>query len=146
MTLRRLDFGRAEGGATAVEFALVVGPLLLLLFGTIEFSRLLWTREALQSVANAGARCMGIVESSCANAGAYSSSKAITYVVTQATKLSVPLSTSNVTVNHSATCAGVSNFSQVTVNYTFQTALPELVGALSGGVALSATACFPNQS
>jgi Flp pilus assembly protein TadG len=142
----RPDFWTANGGATAVEFALVIGPLLLLLFGTIEFSRLLWTREALQSIASAGARCMGVVEPSCANSGAYSSSKAISYVVSEASKLSVPLATSNVTVNHSATCAGVTNFSQVTVSYTFQTALPELVSALSGGVALSATACFPNQS
>jgi Flp pilus assembly protein TadG len=44
--LRR--FGRANGGAAAVEFALVVGPLLLLIFGVFEFGRLLWTREAIQ--------------------------------------------------------------------------------------------------
>jgi hypothetical protein len=89
---------------------------------------------------------MGVVQTSCATSGAYSASKAISYVVAEASKLSVPLTTSNVAVNRSATCAGVSNFSQVTINYTFQTALPELVGALTGGVALSAIACFPNQS
>jgi Flp pilus assembly protein TadG len=55
---RARSFGRAEGGATAIEFAIVVGPLLLLMFATLEFGRMLWTREALQSAAIAGARCM----------------------------------------------------------------------------------------
>jgi Flp pilus assembly protein TadG len=61
--MRRRSFRRfagARSGATAVEFALVIGPLLLVLLGTVEVSRLLWTRQAIQSVAIAGARCLGV--------------------------------------------------------------------------------------
>jgi Flp pilus assembly protein TadG len=142
--LRR--FARAADGATAVEFALVIGPLVLLLFGTIEFSRLLWTREALQSAASAGARCMGVLQSSCASAGAYSSGNAASFVIAKASALHVTLTASNLTLSNTATCAGVSGFSQVSINYTFETAVPQLLGSLSAGIPLSATACFPNQS
>jgi Flp pilus assembly protein TadG len=143
---RARSFSRAEGGATAVEFAIVVGPLLLLMFGTLEFGRLLWTREALQSAAIAGARCMGILQTSCTTSGAYSSSKSADYVIAEASALKVKITSTNVTTTNTATCAGVSGFSQVTISYTFQTALPYFLKALTGGVPLSATACFPNQA
>ena len=140
------SFRRADGGATAVEFAIVVGQLLLLMFGTLEFGRLLWTREALQSAAISGARCMGILQTACVTSGAYSSTKAADYVIAEASALKVKLTSTNVTTTNNATCAGVSGFSQVTINYTFQTALPYLLDALTGGVSLTATACFPNQA
>jgi len=140
------SFTTGSGGASAVEFSLIAAPLLLLLFGTIEFSRFLWTREALQSAANAGARCMGVVQPDCATSGAYSADKTNTYIIDQASTLSVPLTASNLTLSHAATCAGVTGFSQVSISYTFETAVPQLLGSLAGGVPLTATACFPNQT
>jgi Flp pilus assembly protein TadG len=142
--LRR--FRAASGGATVVEFSLVVVPLMLVLFGTIEFGRLMWTREALQSAANAGARCMGVVQTDCATSGTYSSTKTATFVIAQATAMRIPLTATDITLNHSATCAGVSGFSEVSISYTFDTAVPQLFGSLAAGVPLTATACFPNQS
>jgi hypothetical protein len=38
-----------------------------------------------------------------------------------------------------------SGFSQVTITYRFQTAVPRLLVALAGGDNLTLTACFPNQ-
>jgi Flp pilus assembly protein TadG len=143
--LRR--FGGARGGATAVEFAAVLGPLLLLIFGVFEFGRLLWTREALQETATAGARCMGMSATTCAAGGAYSASNTQAYVIALANNWGVTLTGANVALNNNATCAGVAaanGFSNVTITYTFQSIVPNFVTALSGGTTLTTTACFPN--
>jgi Flp pilus assembly protein TadG len=146
--MRRLrSFGRANGGAAAVEFAMVLGPLLLLIFGVFEFGRLLWVREALQETAMAGARCMGLSASSCAASGAYNASNATTFVENTAAKWDITLTGSNISLNNNATCAGVSatnGFSSVTITYTFQSVVPTFISALSGGKAMTSTACFPN--
>ncbi|HEY5107754.1 MAG TPA: TadE/TadG family type IV pilus assembly protein [Caulobacteraceae bacterium] len=133
-------------GATAVEFALVIGPLVLVLFGIIEFGRMIWTNNALQETAIDAARCAGILESSCASGGAYSSANTATYAQTVAQGWGIAVPTSAVTSTASTTCAGVAGFSQVTINYTFQTVVPMVLTSMSGGVPLTATACFPKQS
>jgi Flp pilus assembly protein TadG len=138
-------FAASVSGATAVEFALIIGPLLLLLAGTVEFSRLLWTREALQSIAIAGARCMGVAGTDCAIKGVYDAAAATSYVVSQGTTMRVPLTDKDVTLNPAATCAGVSGFSEVSISYTFHTAIPSKLVGMGDGISLSATACFPNQ-
>lgn len=142
--LRR--FVRGDGGATATEFALVAIPLLALLFGGIECGRAFWTRQAMQSIVNAGARCMGVGNSACATAGAYSASKTTTFLLDLAGASILPITAADLTLNHNATCAGVSGFSKVSVVYEFQTAVPALIEPLGGGVMLRATACFPNQA
>jgi len=146
--IRRLrNFGAAKGAAAAVEFALVLGPLLLLMFGVIEFGRLLWTREALQETATAGARCMGMTSSSCAASGAYSSANTKTYIEGVSSTWGIALVDSDITLNNSTTCAGVTAtnaFSTVSISYTFQSVVPNIVKALTGGTALTTTACFPN--
>lgn len=138
-------FASATHGATAVEFAMVVGPLLLLVFGTVEYARILWTSSALQSTVNTGARCMGIMQLECADNGSRSEANAVAFIVERAIGLSVAITPADVAVEPDATCAGVGGFSQVTLSYTFTTALPILFGSLSAGVPLSAMACFPNQ-
>jgi Flp pilus assembly protein TadG len=143
--LRR--FGRANGGAAAVEFALVVGPLLLLIFGVFEFGRLLWTREAIQETATAGARCMGLTATTCASGGAYSAASTQTYIEGVATNWGVTLTGANIALSSNATCAGVTapnGFSTVTLTYTFQSVVPNFITALSGGANLTTTACYPN--
>jgi len=146
--MRRLRrFGRANGGAAAVEFAAVLGPLLLLMFGVFEFGRLLWTREALQETATAAARCMGMSASSCSAAGAYSASGATTYIENTAKNWGITLTAANITLDNNATCAGISaanGFSSVTITYNFQSVVPSIVTSLNGGKTLNSTACFPN--
>jgi Flp pilus assembly protein TadG len=51
---------RSERGAAAVEFALVVPVLLLLVFGVIEFSRLYNEQISLTNAARSAARVMAI--------------------------------------------------------------------------------------
>jgi Flp pilus assembly protein TadG len=134
-----------RSGATAVEFALVVMPLLLLLFAIVEYGRLAWTTSALQQVAIETARCMGVGGPKCADAtGVYSAALTTQSATAAAAALSVAAPT--VTLNRAATCGGVSGLSQITLTTTFVTAVPQLLTALAGGVTLVATACYPNQS
>ncbi|BGE87692.1 hypothetical protein Ms3S1_41280 [Methylosinus sp. 3S-1] len=145
MRRRLAAWRRQEGGASAVEFALVVGPLFFLLLGAIECGRLLWTRQILQSLAISTARCMGVRQAVCASSSTYSATMTTAYVIAQATKLGITLTSANVTLDADASCGGVSGFSSATISYTFVSVAPKLVTALAGGVAISASACFPNQ-
>ncbi|MGC1304455.1 MAG: TadE/TadG family type IV pilus assembly protein [Caulobacteraceae bacterium] len=135
----------AEGGATAAEFAIILPAFLLVIFGSMEFGRYLWTANVLQQTAIQTARCMGVRQTQCASAGAYSGSNSLAYGQEVAAGYGLTLASANFTLSNSATCAGVSGFSQVTVNYTFTTLVP-LIKALAGGMPIAANACFPNRS
>ncbi|MHB8285900.1 MAG: TadE/TadG family type IV pilus assembly protein [Caulobacteraceae bacterium] len=144
---RRLKaFARARCGATAVEFALVVGPMLLVMLGVAEFGRFFWTAQSLQRVATRAARCMGLLQSECAAGGVYSASATTAYVQAQAATYGLSLPATAITLNSSATCAGVPGFSTVQVTYAFVSAAPALMPGLAGGTQLNGKACFPNQA
>ncbi|HTJ56396.1 MAG TPA: TadE/TadG family type IV pilus assembly protein [Devosiaceae bacterium] len=139
------QFAIHQGGASAVEFALVSIPLILLLFGIIEYGRLLWTKQEITSVATSTARCMGVLSTDCATGGKFDSSKTLALVVTSASSMGVPLVSADVTLNSNTTCNSVSGFSSVTIGYTFETAAPQVISALADGTKITETACFPNQ-
>ncbi len=137
-------------GVAALEFALVSVPFLMLTLGTLEFGRLVWTRQAIEMAAAQGARCIGVLSSSCASGGAYNSANATSYIEGVASSWGVTLIDSDVVQTNnqsSGACSGMSvHISQVTINYTYQTVVPGLLSMLAGGDALTAQACFPNQS
>jgi Flp pilus assembly protein TadG len=135
---------RACRGNAAIEFALVLPAFLGIVFGIVEYGRLLWTWQALQEVAAAGARCMAIREGSCASGGSYSSTSTTTYVENTAAGWGVTLSASNITLNNSATCGGTSGFSEVSLSTTFTSVVPNIVLLPAGGSTLNASACYPN--
>jgi Flp pilus assembly protein TadG len=56
---------RCGRGATALEFAFVAPPLLLLVIGTLDFGRLLWTDAALQDATARAARCIAVTPEAC---------------------------------------------------------------------------------
>ena len=145
LALRTLE--RSRDGAAAVEFALVAPMFLALLFGTFEFGRALWAQQALQEIAISGARCMALPQSACASAGThiYNAARTMTYIQQVANQWGVSLSSGNIDQNNSANCGGASGFSKVSVAVAFQSAVPNLVNML-GGIPLTATACFPNNS
>src|SRR5262249_49875900 len=60
----------ARRGTTAVEFALIALPLLLLLLGIIEFGRMLWTQSALHYAVQEAARCAAVNPGTCAGSSA----------------------------------------------------------------------------
>ncbi len=141
-----------DDAATAVEFALVVPMFLMLVFGTIEFGRLLWTEQALQETAIAAARCVAIAQGtnpsgSCASGGAYSSTSYNTYVLNVAAGWGLSLPNPPPAPSTSANCGGSSGgFSQVTLTSTFNSVAPELVHLNALGVTLTGSACYPNNS
>lgn len=136
---------RARSGTAAVEFALILAPLLLLLFGGIEFGRLVWTRNALQQTAVATARCMGVRQPPCATSGAVDIGRAVTFARTRARSYSVAITTSAVVASASGTCSGQSGFSRVTISTNFVTVVPALLSAIGRRSPITVTACFPNQ-
>jgi len=143
---RERRFLSNEAGASAIEFALLALPFVLLLFGIIEFGRAFWAREVLQSVANKGARCMGVLHPSCASGSSFNEGSTKAYIRNEAGAMLVSLPDSAIDLNNAATCAGVSGFSEVRLTYQFQTVVPLLDDYLGGGAPFVATACFPNQS
>jgi Flp pilus assembly protein TadG len=63
MTLRRLVLARE--GIAAVETALILPMLLLLLLGSIEVGRLAWMRAGLQFAVQEAARCAAVQPTIC---------------------------------------------------------------------------------
>lgn len=62
---------RNQRGSTAVEFALVLPAFLLLVFGVIEFGRVMWADNTLRHAVQEGARCAAL---NCCAAGTACSS------------------------------------------------------------------------
>ena len=141
--LRRLRDDRR--GASAVEFAMVAGPLLLLLFGTIEFGRLMWLRQALEETATAGARCMGIPQPQCMSGNDYNAAATRAFIIEEAAGWGLKLAADDVAVDRAATCSGLPDFSTVAISYTFDSAVPMIAELMGGGPTISTQVCFPNQ-
>ncbi len=132
------SFFQDRRGAAAVEFALIAAPFFLLILGTVEYGRLLYLHHAVEETAIDGARCAGVVEPGCSANGAYDLKAARRHIVSQASGKGLAITTDDITIDRSATCAGVEGFSRVTVAYDLPTPLPV---AFRG----TAAACFPNQ-
>jgi Flp pilus assembly protein TadG len=138
-----------ESGTAAIEFALAAPLFLMLLFGTVEFGRLLWTKQALQETAAAAARCMAILENGCTSGGRYySATNTTAYVQQIAAQWGVTLTTGDITLTPNAACGITSEalFSQVSIASTFKSAAAALLDMPNGGFSLSANACYPNNS
>lgn len=129
-------------GTAAIEFAFAITPLLLLVFGVFEYGRLVWTRNALQQVVAEGARCMGVLKPDCASGATYSASATTTHVRALARDRAITLTNGEVALQRPTTCAGVADFSRVTLTTTFRTAAPLLASLIA--VPVSVTACYPN--
>ncbi len=138
-------FCRDRSGVTAVEFALVAFPLLLLLFGAIEFGRMFWARQALQEVAAATARCAAIPQDACASSSQYDAGRTVTMATTLASANGLALQASNVSVTRSTSCGGLSGFTVATLSYSFSTPVPMIATLLPSAINFQATACYPNQ-
>ena len=133
---------KEDAGSTAVEFSLVAIPALLFIFGAIETSRFLWTYTALQETTAYAARCVGLRAAACSsNQVTVDHVSTRTFITTDAKARGIDLTDSVITIMENTTCEGVSNFSQVTIEHSFQN-----VFTLFSNESISAAACFPNQS
>jgi Flp pilus assembly protein TadG len=125
----------------AIEFALVGMVMMSFMFGMMEVARAYWDVQIIEEVAIEGARCMGIVASSCASGGAYSSTATTTYIETLSGQRGLQLTATNLTLTRPTTCGGTSGFSQVAITYTFTSQVSALIPALAS-VPLSTSACY----
>lgn len=122
-----------ENGAIAIEYALLVPAFLLLVLGSMDVGRLIFTQVTLERAAQAAARC-GAVNSAC-KAGTppvISTSAVQAFAVDQA--WGVPTTTTNFAVTTPA--CGV----QVAASYPYHFITPWLV---SPDRTVTAQACYP---
>ena len=130
-----------EKGASAVEFALILPVLMVILFGIIEFGFILYDKAIVTNASREGAR-RGIVYSQ-NTAGApvavptsdiidTASSYCASYLVSLGTGTAAPSTT--ITGN----CAAPGNSLTVTVSYPYSfLVLPNFVSGLTGGITLN---------
>ena len=117
---------RGERGAVAVEFALVVPLLLLLLFSIVSVSRAFQVQAALSGAAREAARAMAIQNDPAAARSA---------AVFAASTSSISLGGGQVSITPSS-CTGAAPTTNVTVVITYQF---QPMGSFAGGVAFPIT-------
>lgn len=125
-----------QRGAALVEFALAAGVFFTVLFGIVEFGRLLWTHNALTDATRRGARYATLRKND--SAGTLAVQKMVVYGDPNANPASaIPvvsgLTTSDVAVSY-ANYNGIQLSSKATVsitNYRFQFAVPLFGGTLT---------------
>jgi Flp pilus assembly protein TadG len=116
-------------GSVAIEYALILPALLLLVIGIIDTGRVLWTYTTLSRATEAAARCAAINTVDCGTAGQVQS-----YAVAQAFGLKIDATAFSVAT---AAC-GI----QVNGSFDFTFAIPAFTKDL-GTITLKAAACYP---
>lgn len=123
-----------EGGANAVEFAIVAPLLIGMLFGIFEFGQAVWTQGVLDYAVEQAARCASINTTTCS-----SSSAIATYASQQTSPLNLASSVFSATT---PTCGN-----QVTASYKFSFlgTMPLIRGTplFPTSVTLTSSSCYP---
>lgn len=119
---------RDERGASAVEFALVLVPLLVLLFGIIDFARAFNAQQAVTASAREGVRIVAL-----GGTDADAISRA------QSAGRPIPASELDPRVTQGCTGAAAGSPAHVTVTHTFRflTPLPALIPGLPDTLTLT---------
>jgi Flp pilus assembly protein TadG len=140
---RSTSLKKKQKGIAAVEFALVLPLLLLIVFGIIEFGVALYDTAVITNAAREGARA-GVVLTS-----PRPSTAAITTVVTNYTSSHlISFAGTNPTPSVNVTNAGGSFGSALIVNVTYKFTgllLGPLVSPLTGPITLNSTATMNNE-
>lgn len=125
-----------EKGAAAVEFALILPLLLLMLFLIIEFSIALYDKAVITNASREGAR-MGIVMQPAPRPGAGAISATVNaYCATNLISFGPATPVTAV----SATCVNPGDLLTVNVSYTYSfLVLPNFMGGLTSGITLTGT-------
>jgi Flp pilus assembly protein TadG len=112
---------RDERGAAAVEFAILLPVLMLILFGIVEFGMIMYSREVITNASREGARA-GIVQ-----ATAKPTAGAIQTVVTNYLT-GTGINPSAVTINIAGAGLTAPNTLMVTVTYPYNFFAPGILG------------------
>jgi len=133
VSIRESRPGSDRCGAAAIEYALILPVMLLLILGIMDAGRLLWTYTTLNRASEAAARCAAINTTDCGTA-----TQIKNRAVAEAWGLTINPSVFTVT----APSCGV----QVRADYDFTFIVPWFPwfeGAPFGTIMLNATACYP---
>jgi Flp pilus assembly protein TadG len=120
-----------QQGTAAIEYALVLPLLLVLIFGIIDTGRVIWTKTTLARAVEAAARCGAINTNKC-----LTDAQIKTNAVAEAWGLSINASAFTIT----RPACGV----RVQATYAFTFTIP--LGSSLGTIALNQTACYPLMS
>lgn len=129
---------RNQRGAVAIEFAFIALPLVLLLGGSVEIGRYVWTRLALQDAASVGARCLGLQVAPCFTNGTMDLDETKGLVQDQGTAWAIVIAEDTITAEHAGACQGVNDFAKVGIRHHFAYVLPILTDNW-----IEVEACFP---
>jgi len=123
-------------GVAAVEFALILLPLLLMVLGIIDGGRMLWTQNSLQYAVEQAARYAGLNQAACStgHTTCYTTAQIQSYAASMVYGMS--LSTS-VFSSSSAGC-GTLVGTQVSASYAYTPLFP-----FPSNVTLTASSCRP---
>lgn len=136
--MKILDANNSEKGASAVEFALVLPLLLILLFGTIEFGLLMYDKAVLTNACREGAR-FGIISASPRMTSAQITTVINNYCGTNLITFGAAATAPVVSV--SSTGQNFGDDLTVTANYQYSFLfMDNVINALIGGTNLSAQA------
>lgn len=131
--MRRKANRKNEEGRALVEFAIVGGVFLMVLFGVIEFGRLYWTHNALRDAARRGVRYAAIRRNDPAGQQAVKNMVVYGDPAGGTTPLVNGLTTSNVGIEY-VNYDGVQLSSRATVkisNYKFKFSVPLIGGTIN---------------
>lgn len=132
-------FLRNQRGSSAVEFALVAPTFLMFMFLILDGGRMIYTKQALNEVASATARCMALKATGCAT-----TTNAESWGATRGhTRNNLQLAAANVTVTTGATCNSVGGMAKATVSMTWKKGAMTLLPQSVAPATLTSIACFP---
>jgi Flp pilus assembly protein TadG len=130
-------------GTTALEFALVAPALMLLLFGCIEFARLLWTQQALQLAGDQTARCVAISGTACATPSTYAISTAAGFGAIGLVASGVVIANQPPAITNAAACNPPTGNTAVQVKLSLPFSSPAALLIPALGQTLVTTSCYP---
>ena len=124
---------RKRKGQAAVELALILPVILLILMGLLDLGRLFYFEVAITNAAREGARY-----------GAAHPEKTKAQIIEQAKNEASPISPLDVEVNCQAITSG--NNRKVKVDYQFALITPIMQGIVGNQITLSATSSMPTSN
>lgn len=135
-----MTLGRS--GTTSIEFAIVAPVLIMLLFGGIEYSRMMWTWQALQLTGDQTARCVAIGGTACASPASYAVTTAKGYGLSSLAVTGVVVDTQSAASSPVVCALPTGNTaSHVKLSLSFTSPMYVIIPALAK--TLTTHSCFP---
>jgi len=133
---RRL--AREEIGGAVVEFALVAPTFLMFIFLILDGGRMIFTKQSLDEVTTATARCVAIQAAGCTTTG-----NAQSWAVSRAlARDNLTIASADVIIA-TTTCNSVANMAKVTISTVWKKGAMTLLPQSVAPSTLTSTACFP---